>query len=489
MNFIQIGIVLSFAFSIIIGLFVGKKIKNNPLNFTVAGRKLPAILVSLALLAQAIDGNATLGNTQLSFDFGFWAGASLIIGLALSLFILGKFFAVRLYNLKLTTIVDLFEIKYGKKIGFISAIILLLGFGVLLAGNIAAVGILLNLFFNIKYTSAVIISCLVVLLYIFRGGILSDVYVDIFQLILISIGVFSTLFYLIFNYGFLNIFETSTIFSKFNITQLYFVQEGALINWATIFALAFGNLIAIDFGSRIFSAKSGDDAKKGCYWSAFLTLLIGLPFSFIIFYLLKMNVISSDVPIIITLAQNILPPFFGALLIAGIINAALSTIDGAILSMGNILTHNLIRVREEESSDKQSANKTVLYFLRISLIPIACSAMIFALLLPSPGVLLSVAFDITFASLLIPFIFAFSHKLADSQAALYAIVAGGVSRVIFITLTPTLFGLVNPFYIQNSIVSPSLDGLGTILAPLIALVVYLVVIISKKKSQLHINNI
>lgn len=215
----------------------------------------------------------------------------------------------------------------------------------------------------------------------------------------------------------------------------------------------------------------------------YYTLLLGLPFSFLIYYLLKLNLVeSADAPIIITLAQKILPQFIGALLITGITNAALSTIDGAILSMGNILTHNLLRVDSEEGSNDGTAKKTALYLLRISLIPITCSAMIFAILLPSPGVLLSIAFDITFAALLIPFVFAFSDRLVNTQAALYAIIVGGISRIIFATLTPTLFGLPNPFYMQNNFIPPSWDGLGTIISPLLALVTYLIIMNSSKRK-------
>lgn len=481
MNIVQISIILSFLLSIIIGLVVGNKVKNKSLNFTVAGRSLPAGLITIALVAQAIDGNATLGNTSLSFDFGFWAGASLIIGLAISLFLLGKFFAEPLNNLKLITLADLFEIKFNRKIGFIASIIMLLGFGLLLAGNIATVGILLKLFFHIKYETSVIVTTLIVLLYIIRGGIISDIYADILQMILVSIGIFSALFVLFIFYGPINIFASEVMMSKFSLSQFFSIGDGALINWATIFALGFGNLIAIDFGSRIFAAKSGQDAKKSCYLAAIFTLILGLPFSLLIFYALNLNLTPiSDSPILIVLAQKVLPPFVSALLITGVINAALSTIDGAILSMGNILTRNLIRIRPE-TSDNEEIEKTALYFFRISLIPIACSAMIFAILFPSPGVLLSVAFDITFASLLIPFVFAFSQKLANSQAALCAIIVGGISRIVFVTLTPTLFGLANPFYIHNSIISPSLDGLGTILSPLLALIAYFVVILNNKK--------
>ena len=35
-----------------------------------------------ALMGRPVDSNATLGNTDLSSSFGFWAGVSLALGLA-----------------------------------------------------------------------------------------------------------------------------------------------------------------------------------------------------------------------------------------------------------------------------------------------------------------------------------------------------------------------------------------------------------------------
>ena len=150
---------------------------------------------------------------------------------------------------------------------------------------------------------------------------------------------------------------------------------------------------------------------------------------------------------------------------------------GIILSMGNILAHNVLNIKEGlKKVSSADYEKTYLYFTRLSLVPIAGIGMIFAMLLPSPGILLTVAFDIMFASLLVPFVFAFISKKPDSNAALWAIICGGISRVLFAIFSPTSFGVDNTFfYIENSIITTSLDGLGTIISPLIALVVYLYV--------------
>ncbi len=478
MNLITLIIVLSLIITVAIGIAASKKIQNKRENFYVAGRKWPWYIVGFALTAQAIDGNSTLGGTSLGFDFGFWTAAALPIGLALSLILIGKFFAPKLNSMKLLTLADFFAIKYNRKLEIISSLLMFFSFGILIAGNIAAVAILIMNFLPFHYETIVILICLMILSYSLFGGIIADVWSDIWQLGLLCVAVLTTLFFLFSDFDFTGLFSSQIFAESFDFSQLSTIGAGGLINWATIIALGFGNILAIDFNSRIFAAKSPDDAKKGSYIGALLTLIIGLPFAFLPVLIKYLNIIPVDgTPILLTFANNVLPTFFVGILISGIIGAALSTIDGAMLSMGNIFTQNLLRIQDNlEDINGIESEKTYLYFSRFSLIPISCLAMTFAILLPSPGILLTLSFDIMFASLLAPFVCAFYFKTTDPNAAIYAIYTGFIVRLLFGILTPTTFGLPNNIlYIENSFLTANFDGLGTIIAPLSAFAVYLTI--------------
>lgn len=486
MNLISTIIIASILVTIVIGIVAGKKVKNKRENFYVAGRSWPWAIVGLALMSQAIDGNATLGSTSLGFDFGFWAAAALPIGLAISLFLLGKLFAPKLNSMKLLTLADFFNIKYNRKIEIVASLLMLLCFGILLAGNIAAVAILMMNFISIHYQTAVILICLAILIYCLRGGIIADLYSDIWQLSLLVAGMIAVVIFVALNFDFSGLFSSPAFTENVGLNQLFTIQNGGMINWATIVALGFGNLLAIDFNSRVFAAKSPSAAKKGCYWGSLLTLIIGLPFAFLPIIIKFLNIVPVEgVPILLTFANSTLPIVLTGVLIAGIVAASLSTIDGAMLSMGNVLTQNLLRVQDNLVDQRnEESEKTYLYFSRLSLVPIACLAMIFAILLPSPGVLLTVSFDIMFSSLLAPFVFAFYLKKPNATAAIYAIAAGFIVRFLFWILTPTAFGVENTIlYIPNSFMTANFDGIGTIAAPIIAFAVYGSVHFLSRKSQ------
>lgn len=136
------GIILFLLLTLGIGVWASQQIKGDSVNFLVAGRGLVLPLAAATLMAQSVDSNATLGNTDLSAEFGFWAGASLPIGLALCLFLTGLFYAKPMNRMGLVTLPDFYRVKYNRLTEFVAAILMVLSFSFLLAGNLVAGGYL-----------------------------------------------------------------------------------------------------------------------------------------------------------------------------------------------------------------------------------------------------------------------------------------------------------------------------------------------------------
>jgi Na+/proline symporter len=480
MLIIQYGILATLAISLLLGLIGNRFIHGKVENFFVAGRKVSFPLVGFALFAQAVDGNATIGQTTLAYNSGFWAGAAYPIGLSLSLFLLGKFFAQKLNAMKLLTLADFFKRNYNRKIEFIASILMLFSFSLLLAGNISAISFILQMTFDWTYQSSVIIITFIILGYCIAGGIISDMVSDIFQILIFLLGFFLVIFFIIQEYGLTTLLISSPL-PSWSLNQLFMLKEGAFINWSTIIALGFGNLLAADFASRIFSAKSPSDAKKGCYISSVLTLLIGLPFAMLPVFISKAGVDNtSNFPVLIDFLVNGVPVGTSIYVICGLIAMSMSTIDGGLLSMGNILSKNILQAQE-------GGDASFIYFTRLAILPVAAFGIIAAILLPQPGVLLTVAFDIMFSSLLVPFVAAFYINNISEKAALSAILTGGVSRLIFAILTPTSYGVQNTYlYIPNPILPHSFDGLGTLISPLLALIIFIYVQFKHRTSILKL---
>jgi Na+/proline symporter len=125
------------------------------------------------------------------------------------------------------------------------------------------------------------------------------------------------------------------------------------------------------------------------------------------------------------------PTFLGGWALIAIIAASMSTCDGAILAMGTVFSHNILR-----NFTSSINTKNLLTAARISSIPFTILAAVIASYyksnhsLGATGYLLVVAFDVVLASVVVPLFGCFYTRKPSPLAALLAILAGALSRVI-----------------------------------------------------------
>ncbi len=471
--------ILAFLFgTLAIGVWAAKQIKGDSVNYLVAGRGLVLPLAAATLMAQSVDSNATLGNTDLAAEFGFWSGASLPLGLALCLFLTGLFFAKPMNRMGLITLPDFYRVKYNRKTEFIASILMVLSFSFLLAGNLVAGGYLFEGFLGTSYTAGVMLLATVVLIYTASGGLFAVAYTDAIQVAIAAVGSLLLIGFIAFNFG-LNITAGT---GPFALAQLTDPAAGAAINWATLLALGLGDIVAIDFMARVFAADSPETAQKACFIGSAGTVVVGVPFALIALSandILTQAGITPEGPLLFALLKGVVPPVLSLLVIVAILSASLSTADGAILGTSSVMAHNILGIRH---TDHNAAGDRLLKVTRIMAIVITAFGVFFALRVPQTGILLLLAFDISFAGLLIPLVGGLYWSKATWQGAVACILSGTFVRLIFFVLMPTTFGIDNTLlYIPNPLFTPEFDGFPTLISPLIGLVLFL--IISKKTYQ------
>ncbi|KAL3929736.1 MAG: hypothetical protein SGBAC_012080 [Bacillariaceae sp.] len=243
-----------------------------------------------------------------------------------------------------------------------------------------------------------------------------------------------------------------------------------LFNWATIFVLGFGNLAALDFQARCMASKDGKTATLGCFIAGILTFVIGIPFAYMgsitrVFYgpdsaraafetdtcseilaLPTCGLWLPDPEAFIKLLTHEAPTFLGAWCLVAIVAASMSTCDGAILAMGTVFSHNIMR-----NFGSCISNDNLLTIARFASIPLtAVSATIAAYYksshsLGATGYLLIVAFDVVLASVVVPLFGCFYTKKPSPLAALLSILAGILTRIILEFTLPKDGFLLAPF--------------------------------------------
>ena len=468
------GVVVSIIMTIGIGLYAAKKIQGSSVNYIVAGRGLLLPLVAAMLMAQSVDSNATVGNTDLVASSGFWAGASLPVGLALCLFLTGVFFAKPMNKMDLITLPDFYRQKYGRLVEVIAALLMFLSFCLLLAGNLVAGGYMFETFLGTSYNIGIIIMTAIVLTYTIAGGLFADAYTDIIQVSLGLLGSLTLFIYVLVTFG-ISIPQGE---GPLAFAQLTDPAAGAMTNWATILALGLGDIVAIDFMQRVFSADTPETAQRSCFVGCVGTLVVGIPFSMVALSagsILEQAGVSANGPILYALLQEVVPAVIAILVLAGIIGASLSTGDGAILGTASVLTRNVIGIRVKDENEQDTQDK-LLWTTRAMTIPMALLGVFFALRVPETGILLLLAFDLLFAGLMVPLAGGLYWAKSNWQGALACILIGSATRIGLFVLVPTTYGIKNTLlYIPNNIFTSGFDGIPTLLSPLVGLVAFIVV--------------
>ena len=456
---IQIAVILFVTITILIGFWSFFKIKGRAINYYKAGATMPAWVVGITLCAQAFDANGSMGSAAMSYEAGFWSGASIPIGLGICLFITGFFFARPIHRMNLMTLPDFYNRRYDKHTETAASISMLFSNIILIAGNLAGLGLLFSLIFNVSYLFMLISIAIIILMYATTGGFIASVSTSVFQVFVFIIGILLSFFWLTTEYGWANMMSQVPDTYK-NLDGLVKVKNGSLANWAAIVSMALGDIVAIDFIQRVISSKSPQSAQKGCYFGGILTLLVGIPTALIGLYAFHLDKLGNK-NLLVDIALNNVPEMVGILLILGIIGASMSTAAGVILDLSNIITRNLI----QKYSSGIKNNKKILHLARLIAIPTMVLASTIAYYHPKPGSLLILAFDIVLAGCFVPLLLGIYWKKANTIAAISSIIFGAILRLTLYLIIPD-----------------SLRGLDTLLTPLI--IFFLFIIISLKTQNI-----
>jgi solute:Na+ symporter, SSS family len=480
---IIIGVVGFLLISLTIGIVTVRFVQGSSRRYIVAGKSLPLFFVGTMLSAQAIDGNSSLGNSGLVYDFGFWAGATIPLGLVICLLLTGFVFGRRLNRMSLLTLPDFYFRRYGNAVEGISGILMMISFVVLVAGNFAATGFILESVFDVPFAVAMLIGVLVVLTYTAFGGLFSCAYTDIFQIYIAVIGFWAGFIY--FAGGFagpsFSDYTDAVPGGYLDFTGLYEKDNGALINWATILALGLGDLVALDFMERVFSARSGGTAARGAYWGAGVTLITVVPTAFFgIFAFTLVPEISNSFLVYPELAINHVPAWIGILMLAGVLGASMSTANGGILAISAVISRNLIQrdIQGWILKKKHMGNRALLLTTRLMLVPVVGVAFYIAYRSPQPGKYLTLAFDIVFAGALVPLVLGLFWSKANTPAALVSLIVGSLCRLVGYFYFNETWGIFHPS--ANAL---SYAGIETMIPPIISLVLFVGVAYATQKKQ------
>jgi solute:Na+ symporter, SSS family len=418
------------AVTIAIGLLAARRVHNSA-DYMVAGRSLPLYMNVATVFATwfgaetVLSVSATFAKDGLSGIPGDPFGASVCLVLAALLF--AKLF----YRMNLLTIGDFYKRRYGKAVEVVTSVAIVASYLGWTSAQMTALGLVIHTLSGgaISLNQAILLGAGVVMVYTIFGGMWSIAFTDLFQTVVILIGL--TLVAVLVGDlagGATKVITQAAADGKFN-----WMPADAKGWWAmagAFFAFALGSVPQQDVFQRMTSAKDEKTAVRGTIIGGLLYFC----FAFVPIFIAYAAVVAD--PNLLALfksedareIQRVLPDlvlnkmplwaqvmFFGALL-----SAILSTASGALLAPTSLFTENVLRPFAPKMGDKQ-----FLMVLRIVLIAFTACALLFALNSKSTMYeMVQNAYNVTLAGAFVPLAAGAYWKRATTQGALFSSIGG-----------------------------------------------------------------
>ena len=266
------AIIVYLCLLVAVGAYKIKSVKSSE-DFMVAGRSLHWYVLVGTLLATWMGSGSLFSGAGLGYRnglAGLWSSGGAWLGIALIYFI-----SSRIRNFGKVTVPDIFEVRYGQFAAIMATITTVIAYTTIVSYQFRGGGKVLSMVSDgiVSMETGVIVTALFAISYTVLAGMFSVVYTDVINGILMTIGTFSALIFLVIKVG--------------GINEIILVAESAgkwqwFGNWnAERVGDISGPIIAISFFvptmlllmgdanmyQRLFSAKNAGSAKKAVfYW-------------------------------------------------------------------------------------------------------------------------------------------------------------------------------------------------------------------------------
>ncbi|MFJ5866650.1 sodium:solute symporter [Streptomyces parvus] len=444
----------------------GMRRAKSKSEFLVAGRRLGPAMYSGTMAAIVLGGASTIGGVGLGYQYGL-SGAWMVFTIGLGLLALSVFFSARIARLKVYTVSEMLDLRYGGRAGIISGVVMWAYTLMLAVTSTIAYATIFDVLFDVNRTVAIVLGGTIVVAYSTLGGMWSITLTDMVQFVVKTIG----LLLLLLPIAVVKAGGFSEM--KAQLPTEYFDPLG--IGGETIFTYVliytFGMLIGQDIWQRVFTARSDTTARWGgtvagtyCLVYAIAGAVIGTAAK-----VMYPDLASAD-SAFATIVKDELPVGVRGLVLAAALAAVMSTSSGALIACATVANNDIwSRLRGvvgrgaggagDEPHDEVKGNRAFILIMGIAVILIAIA-------LNDVVEALTVAYNLLVGGLLVPIIGGLLWRRGTAAGALSAVCAGGVAVVGLmwhygiLANQPIYYGLLASLavYVVVSLATPPTDA-------------------------------
>ena len=448
------SVVLYLIVTIGIGLWAAQRVRNSK-DYLVAGRSLPLYMSAATVFATWFGAETVLSVSATFAKDGLGGIVADPFGSSFCLIFVAIFFARAFYRMDLLTIGDFYRQRYSKSVEVITSVAITASYLGWTSAQLTALGLVFSVLSGgaLSLETGIYIGAAIVLGYTIWGGMWSVAMTDLFQSVIILVGL-AAIAWLVGDMagGAGKVIAAAAEAGKFE-----FWPKGDTKAWlgfvAAWMTLAIGSIPQQDVFQRVTSAKDEKTAIRGCLAGAGVYFCFAFVPIFIAYAALVIDpgyaqlFAGEDAREIQRILPNLIlertPLWAQVLFFGALLSAIMSTASGALMAPTALFTENVIRPFAPKLGDRQ-----FLLLLRVVLVLFTLAALLFALNSRSTMYeMVQNAYKVTLVSCIVPLAAGIYWKRATATGALFSVILGlaswGIAELVAAdaTVPPALAGL------------------------------------------------
>lgn len=331
--------VLYFAALFLIGT-LSLRLTRDETDYWIAGGKVGWLAGGATMAATHASAGTFIGTIGVMYTVG-WSFGWLVLSIPVAYWFIAAVLAPRFTRQKELTLPGFIETRYySKAVRALAAVIILVANVVYIQAQVVAGGLIANVAFGLSTEWGMIGFTLILVIYTMIGGMIAVIYTDLLQLAIMATGAVLAVPLALRPLGGLS----NALHYAEAINPLVFSWEAMPATLLLTMGLAFtlGTVATPEKLVRLYAMKDMKTIRRG----VLLAIVVTTAMNLLVFILALASM--SLFPVLPTgdlampmIARSVLPPLLGAILLAAITAAMMSTVDSLLIVAGAALSHDI----------------------------------------------------------------------------------------------------------------------------------------------------
>lgn len=404
-----LGVLLTVGALLVVSWWSGRRV-NDAKSFITGGTS-GTWLVGGALLGTMAGGQSTIGTAQLAFCYGISAWW-FTLGAAIGSLLLGYVYSGPLRRSGCTTLLEVVRNEYGRKAETLGSVLCMVGIFISIVSQVLSSGAMISSFFSIPMLGASVLGAVLIMLFVFFGGIRSAGASGIVKLILLyfsSLAAGIVVWHIAGGFtglrdGVESIYQQASLSKLNNLSDIESIHQrygslmarGVMKDLGGCLSLVLGVVSTQTYAQCIWSASANSHARRGSLICAICLPVIGAACTMVGIYMRGHYVTASELtamqqagevlPAGIGVIENSaqafpafilrhLPSWLGGIMLGTLLINILGCGSGLSLGVATILVRDVY-----SNLQRGAARWSQLVQMRLSIVAVLIMAVVVALL-------------------------------------------------------------------------------------------------------------